>query len=45
MFDNLSDRLGNVFDRLRKRFQEKRAPFFRFGNATLRMPRLSVEEV
>ena len=39
MFDNLSDRLGNVFDRLPERCQEKRAPLFRFGNATAKMPR------
>jgi hypothetical protein len=41
VFDNLSDRLGTVFDRLPKRFQEKRAPLFRFGNATDNNPRLS----
>ena len=40
MFDNLSDRLGTVFDRLREHFQEKWAPLFRFGNATDKNPRL-----
>ncbi len=40
MFDNLSDRLGTVFDRLPERSQEKWAPLFRFGNATTKNPRL-----